>query len=91
MQRKYGLRQENAASKSSIARCWVLRDRKRTSRTNDTSVSIGLGPNKLEAFGSQSLDWYRPYFENYIVDASILKKIKIYRIYSVDHLVFSSL
>ena len=43
----------------------------------DLSKLVGLGPHKLVnqrlQRQAQSLEWYRPYFENYIVDASILK------------------
>ena len=70
----------------------------------DLSKLVGLGPHKLVnqrlQRQAQSLEWYRPYFENYIVDASILKVgsafMQVQKIIRsanlfVDHLVFSSL
>src|SRR5690554_6848860 len=51
------------------ARCWVLRDRMRW--------SLGLVQSNLRAFsGAGVCRWrggYRPYFENYTVDASIFE------------------
>jgi hypothetical protein len=44
------------------ARCWVLRDR---------SQDPSSGPFRDCPIG-EGADWYRPYFENYTVDASIL-------------------
>jgi len=51
------------------ARCWVLRDRMRFDR--EIGSSRTSGPFLVACLG----DWggYRPYFENYTVDASIFE------------------
>ncbi len=57
------------------ARCWVLRDRNRFDLLR--GVGWGLGLLDLLLFLALAGDGlrYRPYFENYTVDASILQLI----------------
>lgn len=53
------------------ARCWVLRDRMRVFGL----VSVPLGLLLFPLWGRR--EGYRPYFENYTVDASILQPASV--------------
>ena len=54
------------------ARCWVLRDRMRIFRDS----FLHLWAFRCFSFGG-SREGYRPYFENYTVDASILQPASV--------------
>ena len=54
------------------ARCWVLRDRMRFDHVGGREQSVTLGLFLCHRWWGR--EGYRPYFENYTVDASILSQ-----------------
>ena len=78
------VRNESGSGAWSFARCWVLRDRtcRKAERTSGPVASIRMSTvcacKKAPDFGvTGTCSWrreYRPYFENYTVDASILDR-----------------
>jgi hypothetical protein len=71
------VRNESGSGAWSFARCWVLRDRT-CRKAERTSGPLALNePRSLDSGVTRLRLWrreYRPYFENYTVDASILDR-----------------
>jgi len=63
---------------SSHARCWVLRD-----RAGDLRVAVTTSGLDLRSSRASNGFEYRPSFENYTVDASILEASRKARIYKM--------
>jgi hypothetical protein len=77
------VRNESGSGAWSFARCWVLRDRTGSTSfhkrwSERTSGPLALNePRSLDSGVTRLRLWrreYRPYFENYTVDASILDR-----------------
>ena len=71
---EYGLSGSGTVGRdgSAHARCWVLRDRVLLLLFGVGVVADSLGPFFVSPWWG-CVEGYRPYFENYTVDASILK------------------
>jgi hypothetical protein len=66
----FGGRKESTGRHGShVARCWVLRDRNGTRKC--PGLNLWTFSCSADTFGGRQ-GGYRPYFENYTVDASIL-------------------